>query len=319
MLEWIEKLMLPVALASGERPVAELIEAEIAPYVDELRRDPLGNLLCTKKGTVGDKTILFSAHMDEAGFAVTYVTDGESLDLAAVGEPALDAADGASVTLENGTHAVLRKNGDGEVKNARDLHAALSDISGTVCPGDFLAYSHTLKQQDTLLTGTPLSARVPCAVLIDAAKQLNHPRDNIVFAFTVQGEVGFRGAKAAAFNSSPDSAVTVGICPESETLISGEGIALKLMDGMAVCDRETVLSLEAAAKRAGISVRYELDKEPSEAFVYQSSGFGAKTAGISLVCRNPRGTQETLSLRDCEDASALICAFLEEKKNEYRF
>ena len=51
--------------------------------------------------------------MDEAGFAVTYVTDGESLDLAAVGEPALDAADGASVTLENGTHAVLRKNGDG--------------------------------------------------------------------------------------------------------------------------------------------------------------------------------------------------------------
>ena len=108
MFEWIEKLMLPVALASGERPVAELIEAEIAPYVDELRRDPLGNLLCTKKGTVGDKTILFSAHMDEAGFAVTYVTDGESLDLAAVGEPDLDAADGASVTLENGTHAVLR-------------------------------------------------------------------------------------------------------------------------------------------------------------------------------------------------------------------
>lgn len=310
MLELIEKLMRPVALASGEKPVADRIEEEIAPYVEEICRDPLGNLLCIKRGADAGQTLLFSAHMDEAGFAVTYVVDTETIDLAAVGDPELSAADGAPVTLENGTRAVLRKNGE-ELRTVRDLHAALTDIGGSVRPGDFLAYAHTLRRQEDLLIGTPLSARVPCAVLIEAAKRMGTPRNTVVFAFTAQGEVGHRGAKAAAFNAAPDFAVSVGICPESDTLIPGQGVALKKKDSIALCDRKVVSALETAAAEAGISVQQELDSASSDAFVYQSTSRGAKTAGLALVCGTPRGREETLSLRDCGDAAALVCALAE--------
>lgn len=318
MYNTLKKLLSVTALATGEAAVCSVIKEMMAPLCNEIYTDPVGNLICLKKGTgEGKQKIMLCAHCDENGFAVTYAENNGILRFDMCGETDLTAAAYGDVVFENGVKGILIP--EGTELNARRMHIDIGakdqkDALKKIKLGDFCAPAHRLIKQCTNVCGTALDGRLACAVLIKTAEALGECKDDIYFVFTGRQTVGFRGACAAVYNVAPHIAINVGLCPE-EKCTCGNGAAIKLKDAATVCDRELCFALEEAAKSAKLPYQFEINtKTASEATSLQTTGAGAVVGGVSIPCKRLHTTAELASLKDAEGAMKLLCAYLEGRR-----
>lgn len=315
-LKTLLKTMAPSGAEDARRAV---IESLAAPFADEVITDTLGNLIVHKKGA-GEK-VLLSAHMDTIGMIATRVEDGFVRFGALGGLSVLDLQN-IPVRFENGVEGVLSYDGKTPVKD-RKLHHCFIDIGdASVAVGDRAVFSGDLRTLGKNKICAPyLDNTLGCAILLEVLQVLKETEYDLYFVFTVQEEVGLRGAKTAAFAIEPKFAIAVdvtdtGDLPETEVVMEtklGGGAAIKVMDQSIVCHPKLVRALKDVAEKNGISYQSEvLTAGGCDAGAIHLSRGGVITGGVSVPVRYVHSPCETADLRDVKAAVELLVCALEQ-------
>ena len=207
---------------SGEEDaVRSFIRSQAEPYADEIRTDPMGNLMVFRKGEKRlAKPVMLCAHMDEVGVIVKRVTEDGMLKFGFVGGVDPRVVIGRRVKFGNVTGVVgikaVHLTSASERKTmpkAKDLYidigaSSKSDALARVELGQYGVFdSGVIEFGDGLLKAKAIDDRLGCAVLLTLLK--NQPPIDTWFVFTVQEEVGLRGAATAAFALDPDFCLIV--------------------------------------------------------------------------------------------------------------
>ncbi len=329
MYSLIKKVVCCPGVSGNEKQIAALLEKEVAPFVDETYTDALGNLIAIKYGNLPDgerKKLLYCAHMDEIGFIVTYIEENGFIRFAPIGGINFVAAAFTHVVFANGEKGILVP--ESGVK-ASDLAAdkCVVDIGATsakeasrkVKIGDCFSLAHNLsKLGANRAVGRPIDDRIGCAIMIEVAKKLadNCPHD-MYYVFSVQEEVGCRGARPAGFSIAPDIALAFDVTGTGDTQGSkpmavklGGGAAIKIKDGSVICSGEVVSKLQKLAKEQKITAQNEiLLYGGTDTSVLQAAGIGAYAGCISIPSRYIHSGVEMIDLRDVTACTDLALAF----------
>ncbi len=306
MLDRLREICTVNGASGDESRVRNYIKAHIA--ADEIITDNLGNLLVFKRGKKSPKNkIMLAAHMDEVGFMITDITDDGFLRFGAVGgiDPrvvlgrGLELASGVKGVV--GTKAVHQQSAE-ERRKAPDFDELLLDIGAAsraeaekfaargdyayFC-GDFFGFG------DGFIKGKALDDRAGCLIMMD---MLNSELEyDAWFAFTVQEEVGTRGAKAAAFTIAPDISFVIetttacdisGVSGDKKVCELGGGAVVSFMDRGTVYDRELYgLAFEMAGQnKIPIQTKTLVAGGNDSGAIHVSRG-GVRTCAMSLPCR----------------------------------
>lgn len=309
-----------------EQRVRDLIRDEIKSFADEVRTDALGNLIARKRGTgtVPRKKVMLAAHMDEIGVMVTHVDEKGFLRFAPLGGVPPLTLLGHRCVFANGMVGTIgreKKNVKaGEVK-IEQLFIDIGACSGQeprVGIGDAAAFSRDLVDLGDRLMAKAMDDRIGCAVLIETMQELKKSAHDIYFVFTVQEEVGVRGATTSAFGIQPDVALAVdvtdtGDTPEAATMAValGKGPGIKVKDSGMLTHPAVKNLLVTAADEAKIPYQFEILLHGStDAMAMQVSREGVPAGVVSIPTRYVHTPSEMVDFRDVENAARLLVSFL---------
>ncbi len=308
--------------SGDEGEIREVISNWARPYADEIFTDALGNLIVHKQGS-GPK-FLFAAHMDSIGFMVTHITEDGFLRCGRLGGISPKETVFSPVRFKNGVQGVFVKEEKADFGKLRldecflDIGAkSREEASAMVQVGDTAIYDSAVRCNRRKVISPYLDNRVSCAVLLMALKELGECPNDLYFVFTVQEEVGLRGAKTAAYGLTPDWSFVVDVTdpddtPGSEktgTVQLGKGAGIKIMDHSVICHPEAVRQLELVAKIAAIPVQREIMQDGgTDAGAIHASRMGVCTGGISIPCRYVHTPVEMVDLDDVDACIKLVVA-----------
>ena len=311
--------------SGDEAEVASLMEKLAMPFVDECRRDTMGNLIAHKKGA--GSRVLFAAHMDSIGFIATYIEKEGFVRFCKVG--GLHAPDliATPVRFKNGVRGVICLNEGVEPKEMtlEDLYIDIGahdeeEARAMVGIGDTAVYDTPTFGAGDRLVSPYMDNRISCIVLLMAMEQFQKSENDLYFVFTVQEELGLRGAKTAAYAIDPDYGIAVDVTVSADELGSkhsgssrlGGGAAIKVMDSSIICHPEMVSKLSALAGERGIDVQMDVIRSGgTDAGSIYTTKMGVLTGGISIPCRYVHTPQEMVDRGDVEACARLVCAFAE--------
>jgi putative aminopeptidase FrvX len=228
----IRKLVEAWGPSGYEHHVRALIQEEVAALADEIHVDPLGNLIC-RVGSGGTK-IMVAAHMDEIGLMATFVepTSGY-LRFSGIGGLNMTTLFGNRVQFEDGTIGVIGAHDSWNAQDAVDqfyIDISTGDDTSPVEEGSPAVLWRTMQERGTRLIAKAMDDRIGCAVAIEAMRRLNkHTPNEVCFAFTVQEEVGLRGARTAAYGINPDIGIALDVTGTGDE-IKNRRMAVKLGD-----------------------------------------------------------------------------------------
>lgn len=324
MKETLEKLLGIYGPTGMEGNVAEEIKEMMRPYVDEMRVDVMGNLICTKRGREGGKRLMFSAHMDHIGFIVTDADEHGFLRVHNVGGIHALRSIGEQVVFANGVSGVIGADGKAEKPEMKDLFIDIGADSreeafAKVSLGDVAVYKPSAVMLGEYRMSAPaMDNRAGCAVLVEAMMRLGDTPNEVVAVFSVQEEVGLRGARTAAFAIDPDLGIaldvtTTGDVPDSKlrmTVKLGGGAAVKVMDSSLICSPVVRDKLVTLAKEKQIPYQMEvLTAGGTDAGAMLLSRGGVPSGVISIPCRYVHSNAETIDLRDAQAGAELLAAY----------
>lgn len=329
MTELFKNLCNAKGISGREDEVRKLILSEIEPHA-QCRVDALGNIIAFKKGkSEASSKVMLAAHMDEVGFMVNYITESGFIKITPVGGIDRRVVYGRRVLIgENdvvgviGAKAVHLLKSD-EREKVPDFSEMYVDIGAEsrgeaekyVKIGDSVYFdSDVYSFGDGFIKGKAIDDRAGCALLIDMIKG-EQPYD-LYFVFTVQEEVGTRGAKGAAFSLMPDKAIVVetttaadigGVDGEKRVCELGKGPVVSFMDRGTVYDRELYDLAFRIAEREKIPCQTKtLVAGGNDSSAIHVSAGGVRTAAVSLPCRYLHSPSCVIREKDYDDAARLI-------------
>lgn len=323
------------AVSGDEGAVRRFIREKVAPLCDEVFTDTMGNLYAHRKKE-GAPVIALTAHMDEVGLLIRRIRDDGELEYSPAG---LDPR------VMPGRRVAVGKDGVPGVIGAKPIHLQSEEDYASSVPhksltidigakdredaeksvkiGDYACFTTKFEELgEGCFTGKALDDRVGCAVLMELLKQ-DYDCD-LYAAFTVQEEVGLRGANLVADHVKPAlvlnfEGTTANDTPEAkshETVTClGKGPALTFMDGGAIVDVKLFDALRETAKahsipfqlRRGTRGRTDIGR------IHTDLG-GCRAGGISLPCRSIHSAQSVGCWEDMKNMLLLADAFLSDKK-----
>ncbi len=312
--------------------VANVIRGIVAPYVDETKIDAMGNLIAVKHGKEGGKRIMLAAHMDHIGFVVTHIDEKGFARIFNAGGISKTNSTFRRVVFENGVNGIVAaepEKSPAAVKNDRLLTDMYIDLGVSskeeaeklISVGDFAVYApEFFELGGDLVAGTALDDRAGCAIVAETLKRLGDTKNEVVAVFTVQEEVGLRGAQAAAYDVQPDIGIALDVTPAGDVpkedrfhVNLGEGIAVKIMDKSVICSPSVVRALENAAKKSGAKYQREvLIAGGTDTSAIQRSRGGVPSGALSIPSRYLHSACEVVSMGDLESGVQVLCAFLSE-------
>ena len=329
MLNTLRKLLPTTPSVSGrEGYIREIIADMMRPLVDEVNTDAMGNLICLKKGTAATpRKVLLAAHMDEIGFIVNFIEDNGFLRIAPIGGIHYGASAFTEVSFENGVRGVLVPEADVPSKESPKAEKCYVDIGASskkeaerrVKIGDCCAVlPHLTRLNTNRVVGRPLDDRIGCACMIEIARALQTPADYMYYVFSVQEEVGCRGARPAAFAVAPDLALIYDVTGTGDQQSAkpmavklGGGAAVKIKDNSVICDQALVQELLDLAKEKGIAAQCEiLTYGGTDTSSVQMTGMGCRAGALSIPSRYIHSGVEMIDLRDAKAAVDLTIAYL---------
>lgn len=322
----LQKQLVAAAMPSGfESGVGALLAELAAPYADEVMTDALGNVICHKKGE--GKRIMLTAHMDLIGFMVTYIDEKGYLRFEPIGGHTPAFLHRTPIRFKNGTKGVVmcekwaeeskKKLSDVRTANfyidigANSYEKAASMVSiGDVCVFDGETYS-----QNGMVLTPYADDLVACTVLLRVMEQLKQSPYDLYFVFTVQEEVGLRGAGTSAHRIAPEMGIAVDVCgtgdvPSSTAYFDvklGRGATVKIKDGSLLCNPQVISFLRDAAERAGVTYQDEVMLSGgTDAGAIQRTLGGILAGGVSIPTRNIHSPREIYSLSDVDGAVSIL-------------
>ncbi len=339
--------------AGVARVLGALLEPVVGPSGGRVWTDALGNLLATLPPATESRAatpargaetshpvglvpapprrILLCAHMDQAGLVVTEVTKSGLLKFSVAGSLEAAALVGQWVVNESGTRGLV---GPEEDVGSTELTAAklVIDIGARnreaaaerTSVGDVFCPVPRFEDLGDRVSAPALDNRAGCAVLVEVARRLAGLRGarphTLHFLFSVQGALGPRGARPAAFGLEPDLGLVVDVTParaggKSGTEVElGRGPALRIRDGAYVAPPGVREILASAAAAAGVDWQFDILAGPvdtTDAAGIEITGVGVPTGVLCLPARYARTSSPLVSLADVEGTTTLLTALLE--------
>ena len=323
-MQLLNEILTGYGVSGHEGRVRGVIERALEGHVDSMTTDVMGNLIAVKKGSGAGKKIMLCAHMDHIGLAAIDADKHGFVRVCNVG--GIHAANMVSghVVFENGVCGVV--GADEKVKGALKVSDLYIDIGAEsreealemVSIGDMCVMQPRVSMLGAHRMASPaMDDRIACFILCEAMRQLDACENDIYAVFSVQEEVGLRGAQTAAYAIAPDMGIAidvtgVGDVPKVETKIAvslGKGAAIKIMDRSLIATPAVVEMMESAARENGIAVQREvLPYGGTDGGAIQRSGCGVPAGVISIPCRYIHSEAETVDLRDVSAALELLIA-----------
>jgi tetrahedral aminopeptidase len=327
MNELIKKLVEAYGPSGFEDGVRKLIQPEVESYADEVTVDALGNLIAFKKGTADSAErlkVMIAAHMDEIGLMVTHITKDGFLRFTNIGGVRRHTLLGSRVRFGNDTVGVIYSD---RIENASQVHPLdkhYIDVGASGpqdCPvsvGDAAVFIRPFLTQNGRLIAKSMDDRIGCAVAIETLRRLDSSPHDCYFVFSVQEEVGTRGAQTAANRISPDVGIaldvtTTGDIPESPPMAVslGQGAAIKVKDSGMISHPGLVRLMRQRADEGDIRYQMEvLDGGTTDARPIQIANAGCAAGCISIPCRYVHSQSEMVDADDVENCVALLTAVL---------
>lgn len=327
--------------SGNEDEVREYLKKRLENHVDSMKTDAVGNLICFKRGKATPKSsLMVCAHMDEVGLMVKHIDDGGYLKFQPIGgidrrvllgKPVLVGPQAVpGVIGVKAIHLTKAK----ERENLPELKELYIDIGAKdkeeaerwVTPGDIVTFlPENLEFGESFFKSKAIDDRVGCAVMVELLED-ELPVD-CTFVFTVQEEIGTRGAFGSAFSVKPEIALVLegttaadlpSMPPSKKVCIPGNGPVISLMDRSAIYDRALFEELRDLAEENGIpwQVKHYL-AGGTDAGSIQRSRDGVRVCGISAAVRYLHAPTSVASLSDFEHMLALARLFLK-KQGESR-
>jgi endoglucanase len=327
-LKLLEKLCNACAVSGDEGEVRKIVLEELKGRAENVRVDALGNVLVTRTGS-GKKRlkVMVSAHMDEVGFMLV-ADDGEGLFR-------FEAVGGIDVRQLPGKAVLVGKDHLPGVIGARPIHLTTAeerkqkipldalriDIGpggGKVKPGDRATFATRFQRNGPVLIAKAFDDRLGVVALLDLVK--NAPANiDLLAAFTVQEEIGLRGAKVAAYAFNPDLAVVVDATPandlpgwdgEENTSFNtklGLGPAIYIADGDTFSDPRLVRHFSESAQAEGIPYQF---RQPggggTDAGAIHKARAGVPSISVSVPHRYSHTAASIARLDDWKNTLALL-------------
>lgn len=316
MLDLLKKLCLIDGTSGDEANVREFIINEIKDFC-EYKVDNLGNIICFKKGAnPTEKKIMLDAHTDEVGLIISSITEKGYLKFKTVGGIDTTALLFKKVKINNKVNGVIGGkpfhllSSDDRKKAPKDLYIDIGvktreEALALVSLGDNAVVQSEFEILGECVKSKALDDRLGCAILIKLLKEFNEY--DFYATFTVQEEVGLRGAKTSTFSLAPDFAIALesttaadiaGSSPETVVCKQGNGPAISFMDNATVYDKV----LYNAAINSGITCQPKaFVAGGNNAGSIHLSGSGVRTMAISAPCRYIHTSNSIVNISDIEN------------------
>lgn len=329
MEQTIKELCALNATSGREEAVREYLIKEIEPYTETFT-DVSGNLHVYKKGkNPAKKKVMLASHMDEVALIITYITDDGFLKFAPVGGIDSRVVFGGRVLVGEklvsgvvGSKPIhlLKKDESDKVPDFDSLYIDIGaqskeDAEKYVNLGDIAYFdSESVDFGNGFLKAKALDDRVGCAILLDMIKR-EQPYD-LHFVFTVQEEVGLRGAKTAAFIENPDYAIVVetttacdiaGVDGADRVCQLGNGAVVSFMDRSTLYDKKLFNFAFKLSEENGINCQTKtVVAGGNDAGAIHVSRGGVKTITVSLPCRYLHSPSCVICKKDLKDSADLV-------------
>jgi tetrahedral aminopeptidase len=320
-----------------EKMIRQLVITELEGLADEIRTDNMGNVIALKKGRSQAKKTMAAAHMDEIGFIVTHVDDKGFVRFNPVGgfDPKTLTSQRVIIHGRKDVFGVMgskpvhimspeEKNKNPQIKDYFiDTGLPKREIDKLVEVGDFVTRYSPMIELGDCVNVKSLDNRASVFVLIETLRALKKaktkPAYDFYAAFTVQEEVGLRGAQASTLQIQPDFSFGLdttiaydvpGNSPQERCTALGEGAAIKLMDSSVICDFRMIDFMKKTAKRHKIKWQPEiLSGGGTDTASMQRMTAGGSIAGaVSIPTRHIHQTIETCHKEDLAACIQLLAA-----------
>ena len=339
MMALLEQLCMLNSTSGREERVRTFILNLLQGKAD-ITVDPLGNVLAFVKGRErAKKTVMFTAHMDEVGFIISYITEEGYLKFSPVGGIDNKVIAGRAVTVgEQNTPGVIgikaihltEKADSGKVPDVSSMYIDIgakdkAEAETKVQIGDAAYFISDFKRLgEHKFKAKAIDDRFGCAVMLDMIEQgVDY---DCWFCFLVQEEVGLRGAGPAAFRVKPDYAVVLeattaadvaGVKPEDSVCIQGDGAVVSFMDRSTVYNRALFQHAFRLAKENGIACQTKTTVAGgNDAGAIHKANGGVYTLTVSLPCRYIHSATSVADVRDMEACRALAPLLLNAYAND---
>lgn len=324
-----------------EDAVRDFVLAELEGLADEVRVDALGNVIARRAGTGEEPRgrVMVSAHMDEIGFLVRYVDEKGYLRLQNLGGFDTRNLFARNVTVHTRGGAlpgILTPAGrpvhiasPEERKKVPELREFFVDlgldgdaVKAQVRVGDMVTLDQTARQVGQLVCGKAMDDRASVFLLLETLRALRGQplRHDLYAVFSVQEEVGLRGAITAAYGVQPTVGIgldvtlavdTPGVGPDEAVTRMGEGIGIKVYDSSMISTRFLVDEFWDLAQDKGIPAQLEvLGQGGTDGAAIQRSREGVSTLTLSLPTRYIHTIVEAVHETDLRAGVDLLVAYL---------
>ena len=319
MIELTKKLVETWGPPGYEHRIRDSIREEVEDLADEIWVDGLGNLIC--RVGAGGKKVLVAAHMDEIGLMANY-EEPESgyLRFTSMGGLRNDTLNGNRVLFEDGTVGVIAVQ-DGGGKSLTDFYIDVQDDaeSNAITVGQPAGFMRDMQVRGKRIVAKSLDDRIGCVVAIEAMRALGGQTANeLYFAFTVQEEVGLRGAKTAAQGVHPDIGIAIDVTGSGDQ-IRGRKMIVKLGGGAAIKVHDPGLIVPLEIKNWMVErckaddIPYQLELlagGTTDAAAIQLADAGVPSGCISIPTRFLHTTSETVDIDDVQACIDLLAGLL---------
>jgi endoglucanase len=289
----------------------------------EARVDALGNLIVLRKGAGGRKVML-AAHMDEIGVVVTHVDEKGFLRFGGIGGVRPLHLNGGRVRFADGTTGTIRLEKLDDATKVPALEKFYIDVGAqdrSACQvkvGDVGSFQRPCEDLGGRIIAKAMDDRIGCAVLLEVMRELKDSPHDLYFVFTVQEEVGLRGATTSGYGVEPDVALAVDVTGTGDTpecapmaVSLGAGPAVKVKDGGMLAHVGVKDWLLRTAEAAGIPCQREvLTAGTTDACAIQVTRAGVPAGCVSVPTRYVHSPSEMVDYGDVRGAVTLIMAAL---------
>lgn len=332
--ELLKELVFAPGVSGWEDPVRDLITDKVKKY-GKTEVDNMGNLTLTLGK--GDRHALFVAHMDEIGLIVSHIEESGYIRVKKVGGIDDRILVGRTVDIypQGGKTPVpgviglkpphLMKDRASEMSRVIGAEDILIDVGtrsdeetealGIAKLSPVIMRKHFSLLQNDMVATRALDDRLGCAALILALKAMDPARlkHKVTFAWSVQEELGLRGAQALGHKLRPDYAVAIDSCTTGDSPMVdyhlsavevGGGPVLRMLDRMAFASRSMMKHVESTAKKASIPTQVAVTSGATDGAAIQT--LGAAMIALAVPVRYVHSPVEVMSLRDFDYLVKLV-------------
>jgi putative aminopeptidase FrvX len=335
------KLLAEICETAGapgfENRVRKLVLREIESLVDEFSIDNLGNVTAIKNGKDSSKKVMLGAHMDEIGFIVTHIDDNGFVRFHTLGgfDPKTLTAqrvivhgkkDLMGVMGSKPIHVMTAEERNKVPKSTDyfiDMGMNKEEVEKHIEIGNPITRERQLIEMGDCVNCKSIDNRVSVYILIEVLKQLKTIPYDVYAVFTVQEEVGLRGANVSALNIQPDFGFGIdttiafdvpGAAAHEKVTELGKGTAIKIMDSQTICDHRMVSFMKKTADAHKITWQPEILTAggTDTAGIQRMTPGGSIAGAVSIPTRHIHQSIEMANKKDIKGSIDILVACLSE-------